>query len=547
MLDLSKPVEIAPEVFWVGYYIPNDPFQCHVYLVRNGEESILIDPGSMITFPVVLEKIYSLIPLRKIKYVIFHHQDPDITGCYSVLEELFPDKKERFIVTHWRTKTLLKHYRWKTSIYLIDRHDFKLKAGDRELEFVFTPYAHFPGAFCTFDKKTKTLFSSDIFSAISDNFFFYAQDRPEYYEGVELFHKHYMPSNAILNYALDKIMEKRPELIAPQHGSIIKREMILPVVNRLRRLECGLYLLDEKASNIKLLSRADAILKRLTKSIIAHSDFKVILKELFKTIKGEIPELQKVILITDKFGKNDKKLTFEVDEREVKEYLTNKNKAFLSYTFKEHLETEKGKAAELYIYAEKPLKREQLKFLEVLFKNAKYAISATLERELEILTLKEKVIKDPLTGLYNRNYIESCLSECNNKIENFIVAVLDIDFFKKVNDTYGHDVGDCVLKEVAKLLKENFRKEDCIVRFGGEEFLVIMKECPFEAACKKMEKIRKRVEEREFCKEKGLNLKITVSIGVCQFKSVNDFETAFKRADEKLYEAKRKGRNKVVY
>ncbi len=57
-IDYSKPIEIADNVFWVGYVIPDDPFQCHVYLIRNGSESILIDPGSMITFPVVLEKIY---------------------------------------------------------------------------------------------------------------------------------------------------------------------------------------------------------------------------------------------------------------------------------------------------------------------------------------------------------------------------------------------------------------------------------------------------------------------------------------------------------
>jgi len=108
-VDLSKPIEIAEDIFWIGYVVPNDPFQCHVYLVRNGEESVLIDPGSMITFPVVLEKLFQVTPLRNIKYIILHHQDPDIVGCYSTLESIFP-KGERFIVTHWRTETLLKHY-----------------------------------------------------------------------------------------------------------------------------------------------------------------------------------------------------------------------------------------------------------------------------------------------------------------------------------------------------------------------------------------------------------------------------------------------------
>ena len=171
--DLSEPLELAEDVFWVGYVVPNDPFQCHVYLIRNGEESILIDPGSMITFPVVLEKILKLVSLRDIKYIVFHHQDPDITGCYSMLEELFPNTtKPRYAVTHWRTKTLLKHYKWKTPFYLVDKNDWKLEAGDRTLEFVFTPYAHFPGAFCTYDRRSGILFSSDIFGAIRKSFTF---------------------------------------------------------------------------------------------------------------------------------------------------------------------------------------------------------------------------------------------------------------------------------------------------------------------------------------------------------------------------------------
>ena len=73
-MDYTKAIEIAEDIYWVGYVIPNDPFQCHVYLIKNGDESILIDPGSMITFPIVLEKITSLVSLKDIKYIIMHHQ-----------------------------------------------------------------------------------------------------------------------------------------------------------------------------------------------------------------------------------------------------------------------------------------------------------------------------------------------------------------------------------------------------------------------------------------------------------------------------------------
>ncbi len=549
--DLSEPLELAEDVFWVGYVVPNDPFQCHVYLIRNGEESILIDPGSMITFPVVLEKILKLVSLRDIKYIIFHHQDPDITGCYSTLEELFPNTtKLRYAVTHWRTKTLLKHYKWKTPFYLVDKNDWKLEAGDRTLEFVFTPYAHFPGAFCTYDRRSGILFSSDIFGAISKKFYLFAVDEEEYYQGVELFHKHYMPSSAILNYALDRIMEKNPRMIAPQHGSIIKEEMILPVVNRLRKLDCGLYLLDRENTDIYLLNKVDSILKKLMKSIIASSDFRVVLRNLYSTLKSEIPELSKFYLLTQ-FFTDKKRFLIEVDSENVNLKFVPESYGLSGFIFSEKLETESQEIGNIYLFSSKPLNRGQLKFLEILFNHVKYPLSASLEREfqLELLKRKEKIleekaVRDPLTGLYNRYFLKECLKSCDELPVSLIM--FDIDHFKRINDTYGHEIGDCVLKEFAKILRKSFRSSDCVIRYGGEEFLVVLKHCDLAQACEKAEEVRRKVENTEFCKEKGLSLKVTVSAGVRQVSSIDSFKEEIDKADRNLYAAKNAGRNRVV-
>ena len=552
--DISKPIEIAEDIFWIGYVVPNDPFQCHVYLIKNGEESILIDPGSMITFPVVLEKLFQVTPLRNIKYIILHHQDPDIVGCYSTLESLFP-KGNRFIVTHWRTKTLLKHYQWKTPFYSIDKHDWKLKAGNRELEFVFTPYAHFPGAFCTFDKKTKTLFSSDIFGAISDKFFLFAEDNEEYYKGVELFHKHYMPTKLILNHTLDKIEEKNPELIAPQHGSIIRKEMIKPIINRLRFLDCGLYMLDDRESNIFILNKVDEILKRLFKSIISSSDFSVIIEKLYKSIKQEIPEIEK-ITITGKSEQlsKDKTLVLDVDEQGVNEKLVDGTVRLSNFTYKEILETEKEQVGSIHIFS-KQLSKEKLEFFRLLLKHIKYALAASLEKEIsyELLEqekeeLQEQVIIDSLTKLYNRNYLFDYLKRTVKKSIKLgfpvSLAVIDIDFFKKVNDTYGHLTGDCVLKELARILKNSFRTSDCVARYGGEEFVVVLPFSSLKYACKKLENIRKNIEQHKFCGRK--KLKLTISAGVTEYKPNESIKNFLKRADENLYKAKNSGRNKIV-
>jgi len=552
--DLTKPIEIAEDIFWVGYVVPKDPFQCHVYLIRNKEESILIDPGSMITFPVVLEKIFQITPLRNIKYIILHHQDPDIVGCYSTLESLFP-KGERFVVTHWRTKTLLKHYQWKTPFYLIDENNWKLKAGDREFEFIFTPYAHFPGAFCTLDKKTNTLFSSDIFGAISDKFLLFAEDDEDYYRGVELFHKHYMPSKLILNYTLDKIEERNPELIAPQHGSIIKKEMIKPIISRLRLLDCGLYMLDEKESNVFILNKLDAILKRLFKSVISSSDFSVIAEKLYKSIKCEVPTVSKVVITgrSQKLSKNEV-LILRVNDQGVEEKFTTKGIKVEGYSYREDLETEKQKVGSVYIFAEK-ISRSELEFFRLLFKHIKYALAASLEREIsyELLEkekeeLQQQAIIDPLTKLYNRNYLFDYLRRMVKKsmVHNFSVslAIIDIDFFKKINDTYGHLVGDCILKELAQLLKKSFRNSDCVARYGGEEFVVVLPLSSLRQSCKKLEKVRNFIERYKFCGRK--KLKITISAGVTEYRQGESIKSFLKRADENLYKAKSTGRNKVI-
>lgn len=559
-IDLSQPFELAEDVFWVASYVPNDPFQCHVYLIRNGEESILIDPGSMITFPVVLEKIFKITSLRNIKYIIMHHQDPDITGCYSTLESLFPENQQRFIVTHWRTKVLLKHFMWKTPFYLIDKHDWKLKAGDRELEFVFTPYAHFPGAFCTFDKKTKVLFSSDIFGAISDKFFLFAVDDEEYYKGVELFHKHYMPSRHILNYALDRITEKNPEVIAPQHGSIIKKDMIDRVVKRLRDLDCGLYLLDEKVSDVALLQKLDEKLKTLFKKILSSSEFADILRFLFLTLKEEIP-VERIVVVSERL-KNGKFLKIEItensiNERTLKELNLNELEKREGFSWEEALETDKKIGRLIFIFKNKELSQFEREFLWLLIKHVKYPLAASFERKITFELLEEekelllkKAITDPLTKLYNRNYLFSYLEEMipKSKEHGFPIslAVIDVDFFKRINDTYGHLIGDCVLKELSSILFHSFRANDCVARYGGEEFVVVMPFSTLHDACKKLEKVREQIKEHVFCRSENRSLKVTVSVGVTEYRDSMSIEEFIKRADENLYEAKRSGRDRVI-
>jgi len=545
-MDYSKAIEIAPNIYWVGYVIPDDPFQCHVYLIKNGDESILIDPGSMITFPVVLEKITSVLPLKDIKYIIMHHQDPDIVGCYSTLEKLFP-KGERYILTHWRSQMLLKHYQWETPFYLVDENGWKLIAGERELEFIFTPYAHFPGAFCTYDKKSEIVFSSDLFGGLTPEFELFAKSADEYFEYAKLFHKHYIPNKEILRYTLNKFTKKDISMIAPQHGSIIKKEFIKPLINKLKDLECGLYLMDDYYDDVFLLNNVDETLNNIFKEALITNSFENLLKTLYSYIKEKVKEITSVFVI-------NKDYSYKVENYEVikcSEIDLNNCPFSCNFVLKDELNKIIG---ELIICYDNELTQKNKAFLDLLFKKLINILGVAFKKEIVFLNLKkkegllyEKSVSDALTGLYNRGFLIEFLEKklLESQRYNFPLSagMIDIDFFKKINDNYGHLTGDCVLRELALLLKKNFRGSDIVTRYGGEEFLIVMPFTSADDACKKMEKFRKTVQEHKFGSE---NLKITISAGVTEYNKKDDIFEFIKKADDKLYEAKKTGRNRVI-
>lgn len=158
-------------------------------------------------------------------------------------------------------------------------------------------------------------------------------------------------------------------------------------------------------------------------------------------------------------------------------------------------------------------------------------------------------VTDPLTGLYNRRHFEDNLereflraSRYNNELS---FAIIDIDFFKKVNDTYGHSAGDYILKEVAYLILQNLRKTDMVFRYGGEEFTVIITETPIERAVVPLERLRKAVEEYPF-NHNGQKIQVTISVGVSEVsKKIETVNQLFEDADKALYKAKENGRNQI--
>ena len=147
---------------------------------------------------------------------------------------------------------------------------------------------------------------------------------------------------------------------------------------------------------------------------------------------------------------------------------------------------------------------------------------------------------DPLTGLYNRRGMKLFIEEFVRMRTEFAVLAVDIDFFKKVNDTYGHDKGDVVLKRLASVMKYHFRDNDICCRSGGEEFIILMATSDPEITFQAAERLRKAVELTEM-EDMG---RVTISIGIAYWpNSSEDVEEVLRMADQKLYQAKREGRN----
>jgi len=575
-LDYTKPIEIAQDVYWVGYVIPNDPFQCHVYLIKNGSNSILIDPGSKITYSVTRNKILSLMDLNDIKYFICHHQDPDITSCMSdIFQEV--GTKDKFVVTHWRTKTLLVHYDWGVEFIEVESNDFKLNIPNRPLEFIFTPYMHFPGAICTYDAKTKTLFSSDIFGGFTKEFSLYADDAKSYFEKMKPFHEHYIPSNEIIKSGLSKIEKLDIEQIAPQHGSIIKKEFIPYIIQNLKNLDVGLYLTFDGHKDIQKLSKANEVISSISKIAIYETMFFEHIGTVIDKIK-QVVAIERILAVG--FGKKtilfdsvlpkpipldvsykDTVLAFdnvinskgcsEITLNEIFEYKLKENYKVCAFAARNFHKTIIG----LLFFAIESNALITNIDLEIL-ENVKSVIEPALHKAIEVFEMEEekneffdRSIKDGLTGLFNKRYFDMTADIEFQKARRYnyplSLAFLDLDNFKKINDTFGHDIGDIVLKNFAKNITKSIRASDLAFRYGGEEFVILFPHTTKNQALEILTRIQNNIKSNSI---DVLNKKIqyTFSGGIAELSDEQSYIELVKKADQKMYEAKAQGKNVVL-
>ena len=252
----KEPVYIAEGIYWVGYYDENRGLHCNPYLVIEGDEAVLIDGGNRDDFSTVMLKILRTgIAPSQITRLIYQHYDPDLCGSLPQLEAIINNPALR-IISHTESNVFIHYYSAKT-----EKLDFRDLGGHfdfatgRRLEFYATPFCHQPGSFVTYDTKTKTLFSSDLFGSFDTQWeLMPALDEacrecrdlracslklPRCcIDGVVKFHQRIMTSNRALNNALNTIEKLDIDRIASQHGGVFSpKEDVKAIIRHLRAVK----------------------------------------------------------------------------------------------------------------------------------------------------------------------------------------------------------------------------------------------------------------------------------------------------------------------
>ena len=505
-MTTTRTEEIAAGIYWVGGCAQDGGLHCNPYLIVDGDEGVLIDPGSVLDFEDVYENVCSIISLEKIKYVILHHQDPDF--CSAV--PLFEKAGAKFeIVTHWRTQTLVKYYGIQSNYYIINENEFKLTlASGRTLGFVLTPYLHFPGAFTSYDYQSRILFSSDLFGAFSYEWSLYAKG--DYIEKMKTFHEHYMPANSIIRPVMELFLGMEINMIAPQHGSIIK-ENIIAHIKELRDLECGTLLNPIKRDLAKsggYMAICSTILKRLG-SIFNQESVRELVADLDLTLDDNLN-------ITDYNVTGDvlwnmiferilarKGTTWLMVIEPLTETLAKEYDIPMPEVFSSHIKKAEEEASSL---------NEQNRMLKEINNRL----------EISIQESQNKLIRCDITGLYNFSFFKNYLASEINSIlidssgQNPGLIIISLDNIERIEYLYGHDEVEEIQRNVVFLLESLKTGNEIFFKLQGVVFACYLPQTSKEAAQAFAEKIRNTIAASEKFIEK-----ITASIGLALLSEIH--------------------------
>lgn len=520
---IQRSRKLTNGIYWVGKIGIGGRLDCNPYLIIEEDEAVLIDPGSVLDFTVVKKNIESLISLDKIKLIIVHHQDPDLCGSLPYFEQAGVKCP---IALHWRTSTIVKYYGINNSFYNVNEENWSWKfSSGREIEFIPAPYCHFPGAILSYDKRSKILFSGDLFGS------FHKRGESSftidnYIESMKTFHEHYMPSNKILKSVMLNLNKYDIKVIAPQHGKIITSN-INRYISELSNLNCGTLLFNLPEGDENRITKATiiSILTRLYKRLIAICPIDnindILANSQFEFKNGEL-----------KIGNIEPKDSIEI-------------------FFKQF----KGKKKEI-INTITPLLLSQLEEYELPLPNfirqAEHQIisSTTPDSKIntKIVTAEENILLDNLTGLHNQFFFQSYMEgvfSISQVPKDFGVLYIAIDNIVEINQKHGRDAGDEVLKSLAYLLEKLKPKDNNsqLFKLNNPIFILSYELIKPEELELKADEIIKEIRDSNYFIEK-INISIALSFSG-KWKENYTYSDFDKYNKAKLLVAKQRGINNI--
>lgn len=458
-MDITQPIPVADGLWWVGTQQTDQTLQCNPYLMLHGGSAILFDPGSVLDFAVVSEKVSSLIPIGKLDAIVCSHQDPDLCSSLPLFE------KAGFTgpyCCHQRTANIIEFYGIKRPFYHVDRHGYRFPLVDgSEIHFLPAPYLHFPGAIMSYLPEQKVLISGDLFGSIGTRWNLFASEG--YEETMKTYHEAYMPAHDIMKPVMDQLSDYDIRIICPQHGSIINSE-VSKYIQTLRDLQCGVFLNPVRKNLLMAggyLTLCNQIVKRyehlfskkeLQKSF-ANSPFTYSAKErkIVKTSLAEHDVFNSFFnLIAEKNGMSWITVVAPMVELLSKEYAIPLPDLFRTLVF--------DSASHL---ASKDSELQTISLQKV-----------NLEKRLH--SLEESLYRDPVTGLYNQNFHRRFAKEVMELLADegkpFHFIMVSIDNLAQINLDFGSAEGDETMRRLAMMIGQHIEETSQAFRFTGAIF-----------------------------------------------------------------------------
>ncbi|MEA3277299.1 MAG: MBL fold metallo-hydrolase [Pseudomonadota bacterium] len=239
-IDMERPTPLyrssGHQIYWLGI-TDETAFRCNAYLIRDGEEAILLDPGSRRFFDQLWTRVGQIMDPEKVSGMILCHQDPDVAASMVDWLEVNPDMR---VYSTARTHVLLPHYGCSdyNACHVSENPILELPSGSC-LRFIEAPFLHFSGAFVTYDDATRYLFSGDIWAALDIEWELTVKSFEDHVPNMDLFHVDYMASNLAARGFVRRVEGIAIDAILPQHGSLIGPDHVDAALDYLQNLRCG--------------------------------------------------------------------------------------------------------------------------------------------------------------------------------------------------------------------------------------------------------------------------------------------------------------------